>query len=63
MHIAPHLLAQYIDRLARIGVGHREAAKRRSWVRREEERMEEERRAYWQAFVQGICRRRGRFVG
>jgi hypothetical protein len=35
-----------------------------SWVRREEERMEEEeRRAYWQAFVQGIGRRRGRFVG
>ena len=52
-----------LDRLARIGVGHREAAERRSWVRREEERMEEERRAYWQAFVQGIGRRRGRFVG
>ena len=30
---------------------------------REDERMEEEQRAYWHAYVQKISRRRGRFVG
>ena len=52
-----------MDRVSRIGEGHRQAAKRRAWVKREEERMEEEQRAYWHAYVRKIGRRRGRFVG
>ena len=52
-----------MDRVSRIGEGHRQAAKRRAWVKREEERMEEEQKAYWHAYVRNIGRRRGRFVG
>ena len=39
------------DRVARVGEDHRNAARRRAWVRREEERVMEERRAYWHANV------------
>ena len=42
-----------LDRAARIGEGHRQAAKRRAWAKREEERMQEERRAFWHANVRG----------
>lgn len=52
-----------MDRVARVGEGHRQAAKRRAWVKREGERLEEERRAYWQAYVHQLGRKRGRFVG
>ena len=48
-----------LDRVSRVGEGHRMAAKRRAWVKREEERMEEERRAYWNASVRKIGRLSG----
>jgi hypothetical protein len=34
-------------RIGRIGEGHRQAAQRRAWAKREEEKMVEERRAFW----------------
>ena len=40
-----------LDRVARVGEDHRNAARRRALVRREEERVMEERRAYWHANV------------
>ena len=48
-----------IGRLARFGPAFRAAAKRREWVRRESERMEEEREAHWRAYVvgRGVMRR------
>ena len=48
--------------LDRVGEEHRQAAKMRSWHRREVENMEEERKAYWHAFVRGITVRRGQFL-
>ena len=42
-----------LDRLSRIGEEHRLAAKRRAWAKCEEERMQEERKAYWHAYVKG----------
>jgi hypothetical protein len=43
-------------------VGRLRAAKRRTFVRREEERMEEERRAYLQAYVRNWGETRGQFA-
>ena len=40
-----------LDRVARIGEAQRQAAKRRAWVKREEESMQEEKRAFWHANV------------
>ena len=40
-----------LDRVARVGEEHRLAAKRRAWLKSEEERMEEERKAFWNAHV------------
>ena len=40
-----------MDRVARVGEDHINAARRRSWVRREEERVKEEKRAYWHTNV------------
>ena len=53
-----------LGRVARLGEGHRQAAKRRVWVRREEERREEERRAHWMANIRGrgIIRGGGEFT-
>ena len=51
-----------LDRVSRVGEGHRMAGKRRAWVKREEERMEEERRAYWHAYVRSWGKARGQFV-
>ena len=48
-----------LGRVARVGEGFRLAAKRREWVKREEERREEARRAHWAANV----RERGVFRG
>ena len=42
-----------IGRVARVGEGHRLAARRRAWVRREDERREEASRAHWYANVIG----------
>ena len=50
-----------IGRLARFGPAFRAAAKRREWVRREGERMEEEREAHWRANVRGRGVMRGQF--
>ena len=46
-----------LDRVSRVGEEHRQAAKRRAWVRREEER-----RAYWHANVRGRGVLRGELV-
>ena len=52
-----------MDRVARIGEDHRQAAKRRAWAKLEENRVLEERKAYWQAYVRGGgLSRRGDFV-
>ena len=53
-----------IGRVARVGEGHRLAARRRAWVRQEEERREEARRAHWAVNVvgRGVHRGRGNFV-
>ena len=53
-----------IGRVARVGEGHRQAARRRAWVRQEEERREEARRAHWAVNVvgRGVHRGRGNFV-
>ena len=52
-----------IGKLAKVGVEFRQAAKRREWVRREEERLKEERRSFWQANVCELgLARRGQFV-
>ena len=50
-----------LDRSWRVGEHHRQAAKRRAWAKREEERIQEERRAYWHACVRGRGRS-GEFV-
>ena len=51
-----------LRRLAKVGEGHRLAARRRAWAKREGERLEEERRAHWRAHVQGRGVMRGEFV-
>ena len=48
-----------LDRVHRMG--QRMAAKRGAWAKMEEERMMEENRSYWQAYVKGLGRRRGNF--
>ena len=50
--------------MARVGDGHRQAARRRAWVRQEEERREEARRAHWAVNVvgRGVHKGRGNFV-
>ena len=40
-----------LDRVSRVGEEHRQSARRRAWVKREEERIQEERRAFWHANV------------
>ena len=53
-----------IGRVARVGEGHRLAAKRRAWFRREEERREDSRRAQWAVNMvwRGVFRGKGNFV-
>ena len=51
-----------IGKVSKVGEGHRQAAKRRAWVRREEERMQEERRIYWQASIREKGLARGQLV-
>ena len=51
-----------IGRLARFGPAFRAAAKRREWVRREGERMDEEREAHWTANVRGRGVMRGQIA-
>ena len=53
-----------IGRVSRIGEGHRLAAKRRMWVRREEEIREEASKAHWLANIRGrgIIRGVGEFI-
>jgi hypothetical protein len=50
--------------IGRVGEGHRQAARRRAWVRQEEERREVVRRAHWAVNVvgRGVHRRRAHFV-
>ena len=38
-----------MGRVSKVGEAFRKAAKRREWIGREEERMKEERRIFWQA--------------
>ena len=51
-----------LGRLAKVGEAHRGAARRRAWALREEQRLQEERRAHWRAHVQGRGVMRGEFV-
>ena len=51
-----------LGRLAKVGEAHRGAARRRAWALREEERLQEERRAHWRAHIQGRGVMRGEFV-
>ena len=51
-----------LDRVSRVGEEHRQAARRRAWVRREEERILEERRAFWHASVRARGVSRGQIV-
>ena len=48
-----------LDRVSRVGEEHRQAARRRAWVKREEERMQKERRAFWHANVRARGLNRG----
>ena len=36
-----------LDGVARVGEGQRQAAKRRAWAKREEERLRQKRKTYW----------------
>ncbi len=54
--------AWLLDRVSRVGEEHRQAARGRAWVKREEERMEEERRAFWHANVRARGLNRGQIV-
>ena len=53
-----------LGRVARMGEGHRMAAKRRAWVMREDERRQESSRAHWLANIggRGIIRGGGEFI-
>ena len=51
----------FINRVARVGEEFREAARRRAWMKREEERTQEERKAFWQANVRARGVMRGQF--
>ena len=50
--------------IARFGEGHRLAAKRRMWVRKEEEMRQESSKAHWLANIRGrgIIREMGEFI-
>ena len=50
-----------LERVTKLGEDQRQAAKRRAWTKSEEERMEQERKAHWHAYVRGRGRR-GEFV-
>ena len=62
MSAAKAYSACLLDRVARLGEEYRQAARRREWQKREVEKMEEERKAYWHAYVRGITARQGQFV-
>ena len=53
-----------ISRVAKIGNGHRQAAKRRVWAKREEEKRIEEAKCHWLANIRGrgIFRELGEFI-
>ena len=51
-----------LDRVSRVGEEHRQAARRRAWVKREEERIQEERRAFWHANVRARGLNRGQMI-
>ena len=53
-----------LGRVARMGEGHRLAAKRIVWVKREEELRQEANRAHWLANIRGrgIIRGGGKFI-
>ena len=50
--------------IARFGEGHRLAAKRRIWVRKEDEMRQESSKAHWLAIIKGrgIIRGMGEFI-
>ena len=61
---AVHIAWYTNGRVARVGEEHRNAARRRAWVRREDERMEEDSQAHWLANIRmrGVFRGRENFV-
>ena len=48
-------LFRTLDRISRVGECHRQAARRRAWLKREEERMQEE-RSYANVRTRGLTR-------
>ena len=50
-----------LDRVARVGEEHRLAAKRRAWLKSQQEREDDERAAYWHAHVRARGLARGGF--
>ena len=44
-----------LDRVERIGEEHRQAAKRRAWAKVEEDRVKDERKAYWHAYIRRLA--------
>ena len=51
-----------LDRVSRVGEEHRQAARRRAWVKREEERIQEERKAFWHANIRARGLHRGQLT-
>ena len=51
-----------MDRVARVGEEHRQAARRRACLKREEERVQEERKAFWHANIRARGIARGQFI-
>ena len=51
-----------IGKVSKIGEGNRQAARRRAWVRQEEEKRVEERKAHWIANVRSRGVTRGQFI-
>jgi hypothetical protein len=54
--------SRLMDRVVRVGEEFRQAARRRAWLKREDERIQEERKAFWHANVRGRGITRGQFI-
>ena len=51
-----------LDRVSSVGEEHRQAARRRAWLKREEEMIQEERRAFWHANVRARGLNKGQLI-
>ena len=50
-----------MDRVARVGEEFRQAARRRTWLKREDDRIQEEQKAFWHANVRAVRITMGQF--